>query len=204
MAKHSGIGNKKLNISPMKYLKYIIGIIVLLIIVFLLAGLIKPNVSYESEIMVEKPIAESWAVVQDEEKLSEWLPGLQKIELVSGTPGTVGAVSNVYFDVDGQKMMIKETITDLVPNESISMTYESDFMNMDYKMTVTSDNGKTKISSSTMAKGNGMFSKSMMAFMGGSLKAQEETNLDNLKKTIEQNTKNYFNTVEEQVEVPED
>jgi len=36
-----------------------------------------------------------------------------------------------------------------------------------------------------------MVSKSMMALMGSSIKAQEDTNLTNLKKTIEQNTKNY-------------
>ena len=176
----------------MKYVKYILGIIALLVVAFFLIGLIKPKVSYKSEISVEKPIAESWAVIQDEGKLSEWLPGLQKIEHISGTPGTVGAVSNVYFDTDGQKMVIRETITDIVPNESISMSYESDFMNMDYTMTIDDDNGKTKINTRTTAVGNGMFSKSVMAFMGSSLETQEDINLSNLKKTIEQNTKNYF------------
>src|SRR5690554_143784 len=95
---------------------------------------------------------------------------------------------------DGQSMAIKETITDIVPNESISMWYESDFMNMDYKLNITSVNGKTKINSSTIAEGNSIISKSIMALMGSSLKKQEETNLSNLKKTIEQNTKNYLQT----------
>ena len=175
----------------MKYLKYLLAIIAILIIGFLLIGIIKPKVSYECEIDVEKPLAESWAVIQDEEKLSEWLPGFIKIEPVSGTPGKVGAVSNVYFDTDGQEMKIQETITDIQAHESISMTYTSDFMNMDYKMKMDSINGSTKISSWTTTVGNGMFSKSIMALMGGSIKAQEETNLINLKKTIEQNKKKY-------------
>src|SRR5690554_761890 len=86
----------------MKYLKYIIGIIAILAIVFLALGLIKPKITYECEITVEKPTTESWAVLQDQEKLSEWLPGFQKLEHISGTPGTAGAVSKVYFDNDGQ------------------------------------------------------------------------------------------------------
>lgn len=176
----------------MKYIKYTLGVIAILAIVFLALGLIKPTVTYECETMVEKSIEESWAVLQDTEKLSEWLPGFQKIEHISGSPGTKGAVSNVYFDNNGESMAIKETITNIVPNESISMKYESDFMDMDYKLTVTSFDGKTKINSSTTAEGNGIFSKSIMALMGSSLKEQEETNLLNLKKTIEQNTKNYF------------
>lgn len=176
----------------MKYLKYGLGIIFILVIIFLLIGFIKPNVTYDCEIIVDKPIEESWKVTQDETKMSEWLEGFQKVEHVSGTPETVGAVTNVYFVTDGQEMVIKETITSIKQNESIEMLFESDFMNMNYKLKMTSINGKTKISSNTNAKGNGMLSKSIMALIGSSLKTQEETNLINLKKTIEANTKNYF------------
>ena len=188
----------------MKILKYTVAIIAILVIVFLLIGQIKSDISYECEVVVEKPIAESWEVIQDEEKLSEWLPGLQKIEHISGTPGTKGAVSDVHFDVDGEQMVIRETITDIVPNESISMTYQSDFMDMDYKLAVASMDGKTKISTSSVTWGNGIFSKSIMAFMGGSFKTQEETNLSNLKKTIEENTKNYFPVEKEPMETIEE
>ena len=175
----------------MKYLKYILGIIAILLIIFITLGLIKPELSYDCEIAVEKPVAESWAVIQDEEKLSEWLEGLQKIEHISGTPGTVGAVSDVHFVSDGQEMIIRETITDLVPNESISMSYTSDFMTMDYTLAMRPVDGKTKINTSTTARGNGMLSKSLMVLIGGSIEGQEETNLSNLKKTIETNTKDY-------------
>ena len=96
-----------------------------------------------------------------------------------------------HFDNDGEMMTIKETITALVPEESISMRYESDFMNMDYTLKMTSVDGKTKINSSTITEGNGLFSKSIMVLIGGSIKAQEETNLANLKKTIERNVENY-------------
>src|SRR5690554_6439057 len=178
----------------MKILKYIIGIIAILVIGFLALGWFMPKASYDCEITVEKPTTESWAVLQDPEKLSEWLPGFQKMEHVSGIPGTVGAVSNVYFEQNGQPMVIQETITEIVPNESISMFYESDFMNMDYKLNLTAEDGKTKINSHTVSEGNSIIYKSILALMGSSLKKQEETNLLNLKKTIEQNTKNYSET----------
>lgn len=187
----------------MKYLKYIIVLIAILVVGFFLMGIIKPKLAYDCEIIVEKPADESWAVVQDEGKMSEWLAGFQKVEHISGTPGTVGAVSLVYFDNEGQKMSIKETITDIVPNKSISMTFEDDFMNMDYKMSVTSIGGTTKINSRTTAVGIGIVSKSIMALIGGSIEAQEEKNLVNLKKVIEQNTKDYFHTDEESVEINE-
>lgn len=175
----------------MKYLKYILGVLAILAIVFLLIGMVKPEVSYDCEIVVDKPLSESWQVTQDEEKMSDWLPGFQKIEHVSGTPGEVGAVSIVHFIENGEEMQIEETITDIVTNESISMTYGSDFMDMDYYMKLIDDGGRTKITSSTTARGNGMFSKSLMALIGDTIKAQEEANLVNLKRVIEENVKNY-------------
>ncbi len=176
----------------MKYLKYILIILAILVVGFFLIGQIKSEVAYESEIMVNKSLAESWAVSQDEEKMSDWLDGFQKIEHVSGTPGTVGAVSDVYFVTNEQEMIIRETITNIVPNKSISMNFTSDFMDMDYTISMESINEKTKISSSTSSVGNGMVSKSILALVSSSLKTQEETNLTNLKNTIEGNTKNYF------------
>jgi hypothetical protein len=71
------------------------------------------------------------------------------------------------------------------------MDFENDFMNMDYKLSMSSVDGKTKISSSTTTMGNGMFSKSIMALMSSSFITQEENNLNRLKQTIESNTTAY-------------
>lgn len=176
----------------MKYLKYALAILAILIIGFFLLGQIKSELSYDCEVMVDKSLTESWAVSQDEEKMSDWLDGFQKIEQISGAPGSVGAVSDIYFLNNGQEMVIRETITKIVPDESISMLFTSDFMNMDYTLIMKSVDGKTKINSSTTCKGNGMVSKSLIALMGNSMETQEKTNLSNLKLTIEKNSKDYF------------
>jgi len=176
----------------MKYIKYILGIIAVLVIVFFLIGIIKPELTYEAEIEVDKPLTEAWAVSQDEGKMGDWLDGFQRIEHISGTPGTVGAVSDVYFVTEGQEMIIRETITDIVPEKSCSMKFSNEFMDMDYTIYMTPVNGKTKISSTTTVMGNGMVSRSMSALFSGTFKEQEQTNLANLKKTIESNSKDYM------------
>jgi len=177
----------------MKYLKYLIITLFITVAGFFLLGFIKSEISYACEIIIDKPIVECWAVSQDEEKMKDWLEGFQKIEQVSGTPRAVGAISDVYFNTDGQDMTIRETITGIVPGESITMIFETDFMNMDYKLSMQSIAGKTKISSKTTAVGNGMVSKSIIALMAGSFTTQEKKNLNSLKQTIENNTKNYSN-----------
>ena len=175
----------------MKFLKYLLGIIAVLVIIFFLLGMIKSEISYTNEIEVNKPLSEAWAVSQDESKMKDWLEGLQKVEHVSGIPGTVGSVSDIYFINEGQEMVIRETITEIVPNESVSMTFTSEFMDMDYKLSMSSKGNKTKINSITTCKGNGMLSKSLIAMMGGTMESQEQTNLESLKKTIENNSVSY-------------
>ena len=145
----------------MIYLFYALGITGILIILFVLIGLIKPSTSYSCEIMVDKPIQESGYVAQDEERMSEWLDGFKRIEHVSGTPKTVGNVSKVYFTVNGKEMVVKRTITAIKLFESVESVSETDFMNMDYRVKMTAIGERTKISSSTWIKGNGVFAKSL-------------------------------------------
>lgn len=176
----------------MQYVYYTLGIAGILIVIFLIIGFIKPSISYNCEIMVDKPIEESGYVAQDEERMSEWLEGFVKIEHISGKPKTAGNVSNVYFSINGKEMVVKRTITAIKLFESMESLSETNFMTMKYSVKMTAIGEKTKISSSTTVKGNGIFARSLMVFMGGSLKKQEETNLAKLKNTIEANTKKYF------------
>ena len=186
----------------MKYLKYILGVIVLLALLFIAKGFFTPTISYSSEIIVDKPIKEAWAVMEDESKISQWLKGITDIEHVSGEKGAVGAVTRYTFDDDGQESVVLETIKSIRPNEHIAMDFVMEgVMNMDYKVDYTNQNGKTHIKSSTITEGDGIFMRSMVSFMKGAMQTQEDENLNSLKKLIDENTTDYFplpvvNTVE--------
>ncbi len=176
----------------MKYLKYLLGLILVLILIFFGRGLLTSSVYYESEIVVNKPINESWEVMSDESKLPKWIKGFKKTELISGTANSVGAVSKIYIEENGEEMIMEETIKGIKPNEFLSMKFTMDFMDMDYDMHLKENEGKTTIKTISTTTGNGLLAKSMIAFMTGSMKSQEDENLQNLKKLIEENTKDYF------------
>lgn len=161
-------------------------------VIFFGKGFLTPVVSYESEVVVNKPVEEAWAVMSDDSRISEWLTEIKKIEMVSGTENTVGSVYNIYFNDNDQEMIMKETITAIKPNEHISMTFTMDFMNMDYEMNLSEEDGKTIIRSKSKTTGNGIMAKSILSFMTGSMKKQEDENMKNLKTVIDNNTKNYF------------
>ena len=177
----------------MKYLKYIVGFIALLFLLFIGRGLLTPFISYESEITVDKSNKEAWAVMNDESKIHEWLQGITNIEHVSGEKGNVGAITRYTFNNDGQESIILETIKSITPNEQITMVFKMEgVMVMDYQLDFSNQNGKTHIKSSTINKGEGIIMRSMIPFMKSSMKTQEDENMSNLKKLIEENTTNYF------------
>ena len=171
----------------MKILKIVIGFLSLLLIIFVLLGFIVPRVSYSSEVTVDKPASEAWSVMSDEGKLSQWLMGYKRSELISGTPNTVGSVSNIYIDNQGQETVLKETVTELVPNKVMAMDFSMDPMDMDYRMTFEEQDNKTVIKSNTNVSGNGWFMRSMMALMKGGMKSQEDINMGQLQKLINEN-----------------
>lgn len=175
----------------MKILKYLLILIVVLVLFFIGKGLLTPSISYDCEVTIDKPASETWAVMSDETKITDWIKGFKKSELVSGTPNTVGAVSKMYIEENGQEMVMEETITAVKPNELMAMTFTMDFMNMDYEMQLSEKDGKTHIKTKSKTTGNGIFAKSIVSFMTGAMKDQEDENLNSLKRLVESNTKDY-------------
>ncbi len=176
----------------MKYLKYLLAFILLLTLFFFGRGLLTPTIYYESEVVVNKSAKESWAVMSDEANLPKWIKGFKKTELISGEENTVGAVSKIYVEENGQEMTMEETVLDVKPNELLAMKFTMDFMDMDYEMLFKENDGKTTILTKSTTSGNGLFAKSIVSFMSGTMKSQEDANLQSLKKLIDENTKNYF------------
>jgi uncharacterized protein YndB with AHSA1/START domain len=176
----------------MKFLKYLFYIILGLVIIFIGRVLLTPSVSYENEILVDKSVKESWAVMSDELTMPKWIKGFQRSELVSGTKNTVGAVSKVYIEENGQEMVMQETINAIEANKHLAMTFSMDFMNMDYEINFEEQDGQTLIKTKSKTVGNGIISKSIVSFMGNSMKRQEDQNLIKLKTAIEESTKDYF------------
>lgn len=187
----------------MKYLKYLFGIILLIILIFLAMGFIKPTVEYDCEIRIDKPGMEVWAVMSDESKLSEWIQGYKRSTLLSGTANTVGAVTEVIIEENGTEMPMQETITALVPYERMAMNFTMDFMDMDYDMRLESKGDYTIVKTKSKTVGNSVIARSIISFMPSSMEAQELKNLGNLKRLAEENTTNYFSEEETIMDIPE-
>lgn len=181
----------------MKILKTLLLFILGLLGLVLLLGLLKPTVDYGHEIEVDKSIAEAWAVQQDYTKLNQWLKGFKSIDLISGEQGKVGSKYKVVVSPgeDQPDFEMIETILSIKENDHIDLTFDNEMMIFDQKTSFAEKDGKTIIKTDSTVKGKGIMMRSMFALMellGGSFQAQEEENIEALKRVINENTTDYF------------
>ena len=176
-----------------KYLLYFIGGIILL---FLLLGMLKPQVEYGHEITVDKSADIAWAVHQDQSKYDQWLEGFKSMEKLSGEEGEVGSTYRIVVNPgEGQEdFEMIETLVSIEPEDHVTVSMDSEGMVFDQTTTFSENEGKTTIKTESVVKGKGMMMKSMFALMsmGGSFQKQEEKHLEALKTLINENTTDYF------------
>lgn len=180
----------------MKILKYLLGAVALLVLLFFALGFLKPTISYGHQIEVNKSIEEAWAVQQDESKLGEWLDGFKSIEHLSGELGMVGSKYKITVipEEGADEFFMTETIISKKENDHMTLNMDSDMMVFDQTTYFSERDGKTVIKTDSKVKGKGMIMRSMFALMNmsGSFTAQEAKNIEQLKKVIESNTTDYF------------
>lgn len=177
----------------MKILKLFIGLLVLLGLIIIGRGLLTSSISYDGEILVDKPLKEAWAVMQDQSKVQDWLQDITDVKHVSGEKGKVGAVTEYTFNQGGQESKILETIRSITPEKQVQLDFAAaGAMDMAYTVDFSTEGSGTKIKSTTEVKGQGFAMKCLIPWLRGTMIAQEELNMSNLQKLINENTTNYY------------
>lgn len=112
----------------MKILKYILGIIAALVVIFFMIGVFVSTFTYENKVEVNAPVEKAWAVFTDESRMGEWLTGLKSIETISGNPGEVGSIYRLVFVQNGEEMVMTEEVTAFQQNELFAFNLDNDVM----------------------------------------------------------------------------
>jgi hypothetical protein len=183
----------------MKFLKYLLYILLGLIIIFFATGFIVPKVNYGHKISVNKSVKEAWAVTQDESKYDQWLEGFKSMELISGEYGAVGSKYKIIVNPgEGQEdFEMIETVVSIKEFEEIYSQYDSDMMDFEQTMLFDEADGISTVETKSTVMAKSAMMRSMFALMeilGGAFQSQEEKNIEALKKLIEENTTDYYPT----------
>lgn len=99
----------------------------------------------ETTVVIDKPLDVVVKYFANPAYLKEYQEGFVRKELVSGVAGENGAISNLFYEHNGQKMELVETITDNKLPHTFEAHYHHEHMDNTMKCTFTPlDDGHTE------------------------------------------------------------
>ena len=134
---------------------------------------------------INRPLEEVIEKFMDPEGIMEWMEGLQRVDHLSGTPGEVGAKSDLLFLHKKKEMKMTETILEKNLPDQIKFSYQSPMGYNEVEMTFE------KLSDSSIKQTNNSyfelkgFMKIMGFFMTGMFKKQSLKYLNAFKTYVE-------------------
>jgi uncharacterized protein YndB with AHSA1/START domain len=172
----------------MKRVFKVLGSIILILgAIFLAAGVIIPELEYETDIVIDRPLDTTFVLFNDESRLQEWLTTIKDIEHVSGAPKKPGFVRKYYTEDRGRRFEIEETLIEFVPNEKVVIQFVAGGMSKDNTVLFASDGDKTKITHLALARGSSHIDRCMFAFFKAAFKKIDQENLNSFKRFAEDN-----------------
>lgn len=175
----------------MKIFIYVIGFIVSCFLGFYLIGLVKPTITYESVIIVNRPVKQSWKIFSDESLMNQWVLNFDKIEHIKSNPFEKGAEYNIYLKEKNNSFKLNHEVTECTPSKSYSYILSNAVLRNNVSISFSEPKEYTteiKITNKVVAEN--WFLRSLFVFFKSKFKSQDDVNLEALKKLIEMDLEN--------------
>lgn len=175
----------------MKRFFKIAGLIILILFAgFISIGFFVPEVKYGSEITVNKPVEETFALFNNIARLHEWIPEIIKIEFIDLKPGITGSTLKMLVEHDGEKMEMVETITAYEPNKLVSLEFVAGGMLKSDHYEFSGNGNSTTIKANYRCRGSNIFFRSLFSFFTSYFLETDQNYLNNFKKLAETESPN--------------
>lgn len=168
-----------------KVLKIVLGIVWLLLTVFLLAGLIFPQVKYQAKTSVNLPLDKTFTLFNDITQIQKWIPEIKSISPIEETPNQIGSRYKIVMDNQGTETEMIEKVIDYQTNKGLTLEFDAGSMIKTDQYSFTEQDGKTIITHDATAKGNSYLNRCFFAFLKGAFKKIDQKYLDNFKAFAE-------------------
>ena len=165
----------------MKYLKYLLLVIVILPALFFLNGLITPVVSYECRIITDAPIDTAWNVFTDDANMGEWVSGFKSIKRVEGQQDSVGSVYEMTVENGGETFVMEETLTAFDERKQFAFDLDNDVMLTSVDIRFGPDFEGTEMFAKHEIRGKNLVWRSLFPLMKSQFAEQSQKDYDKLK-----------------------
>lgn len=169
----------------MRYVKIILGIIIVLSLVFFALGVIFQEINYTSKIVIKKPVSEVFKIFNDDSKLIEWIPDITSIKPIIQKASKKGNFYEVEVNNKGSKIILEERVLEFVQDERVKLFFKGGGMYKtdDYLFEATSNDVTTLILKRNI-KSESFILGCMLPLVSSKLSKQDQEYLNNFKKLV--------------------
>lgn len=169
-----------------KILVYVFGFILTCLLGFYIIGLVKPSITYETTININRSTKQTWDVFTNEKLTKDWMIGFEKFEKIKGEPLSANSEFKIHLEEDGQKFIINEKVKNVIPNKLYEFELENGILKNHVKVELKETGPfSTELTSSNHVEAQNWFFRSLFVFFKSQFKEQDEQNLNALKKLVE-------------------
>jgi uncharacterized membrane protein len=137
------------------------------------------------EVQLDCPVEHAWATFSNIELMPKWVQGFDSIRLLEGEPETVGSVYELVFLEGKRKIVMIETVTGFVPNESFSFEATTNGMRTCAETFFRAEGERTIIHSRNTFFATSWLFRLMMPLMKGSIAKRIAADFGRLKALAE-------------------
>ena len=172
------------------FLQIILALSVIVILFFALGYIVKEQKNI-NRIEVKAPIRFCWDVFQDDNKLSQWMSGVDRIEYINGTASLPGTQQRIKMkSVDKSKLSAGSELTRTITQNDAPTFFSYEYSNeildgyTNVKFEMLSDSA-TVITNEDVFTANSLWMRSALFLMKSSVEKRTQSNFDQLKTIIE-------------------
>lgn len=163
----------------------IIFVVLVLTIGFLYLGFSAPEFSYRTQIDVRAPVEETFTGFTDTTRMTTWMSGLIKVQLLRGEPDQAGGVYRLTIREDDADEIVTRQIIGFEPNTRVAFDLEDGTMNSSVDVLFESTPSGTLIAVYNTVRGKGLYWRALLRLRRNAIMERQRADFRRFKAMIE-------------------
>ena len=137
------------------------------------------------EVVVDRPLAQTFGVFMDVSRMSEWVSGFQRMEPISGTPHTPGSKYRIFLLENGREVEQIETVTSVDSDKLFAIFSDQKTIQSKTEIHFSREIDHTRISARTDVRTKTILWKFLLPLLKSHISRQQQSGYRKLKRIIE-------------------
>ena len=152
------------------------------LLALVLLGSFVREVSFSSTAVISAPLEDTWATFADMDRLDEWVPGYERMTVLSGDAGKVGSRHRLHF-AGGRSVAF--AVTEAEPLSAFGFDFETGSFSGRVAAAFERSESVTVLTQTVHARGATFLHRAVLPVVKPALSLRQMAALDNLEAVVE-------------------